>query len=87
MKQVETSNKVIDLVNRLSNDGSIDGLLGAALISPKIIGYREMYFRYDINIRVHKMQIMEAQYDVADHFKCSIDSVRRAIKVMSAVLQ
>lgn len=74
------------MVNRLSGNGELEGMMCAGFVSPKVIGYREIYLKYDINIRIHKMKKMEAQFDVSDQLNCSLETVRRAVKIMEGLV-
>lgn len=76
------SERVIELVNRLSANGDLDKMLHAGLISPKVIGQREMYLQYDLNRRIKRMKIKEAKMCVAAIFNCDYRTVHRAVLSM-----
>lgn len=54
----------------------------AGLIDMKVILRREMYLQYDLNRRIKRMKIKEAQMCVAAVFNCNPKTVRRAVLSM-----
>lgn len=87
LKEEPTSNRIIDLITKLHSDGTLQSLLEAGLVSPKIIGYAEIYMQYDINIRLKNMKSEQAKFAVMAMFKdCSKSTVERAIKSMTQLM-
>lgn len=82
MKAEQTSDRIIDLVNELNHNGILCRLMDAGLMSPKVIGYIEMYNQYDINIRIRKMKSMDARYAVSVKMNCDVRTVHTAISTM-----
>lgn len=85
LKPLEQSKpRIVDLVSRMYKDGSLQSLIDAGLVSPKVLGYFEMYCRYDINMKVYKMKSNEAKLAVCCIFKlCDKRTVSRAVEAMT----
>lgn len=82
LKEGQTSDRIIDLMNRLNQDGSLCRLVDAGLLSPKVVGYIEIWNQYDINIRLRKMRSMDARYAVSVTMNCDVRTVHNAIAIM-----
>lgn len=75
---------VIHLLNKMLQDGTLDTLVQAGLMSPKVMGYHEIYMEYDICRRIKKMKSMDARYQVSVKMKCDISTVHRAIAALES---
>lgn len=74
---------VLEILNKLRANGELCELVDAGIVSPKIMGYHEMWMQYDINTRVKGMKSTAAKCEVCNIFNCDIRTVERAIKAVN----
>lgn len=73
--------KVIRIINKLADDGSLKTLMRAGIVSPKIYMQRNVFLEYDKNVKTG-MKPKESVEKCADDFKVSERTIFRAIKIM-----
>lgn len=73
--------ETLELVNRLSIDGTLNRLFHAGLISGKVFVHRDMYYKYDA-LRKMGLPCMQAMEETAEYFGVCDKTVYRAIRSM-----